>query len=150
VPSGLVILYATASGNAEQLALAAADRLAAAGHAAEVHNVADFPPSRLGGYATALFIVSTWGEGAAPPEAEPFCSRLAADEPLGLGALGYALLALGSSMYREFCAVGRRLDADLVRHGARRLLPRVDCDTKFKADFNRWLDSVLASLPLPS
>ncbi|MBA3848851.1 MAG: hypothetical protein C0502_02500 [Opitutus sp.] len=150
VPAGLVILYATASGNAEQLAHAAADELAADGHAPEVRNVADFPPGRLHECSVALFIVSTWGEGAPPPDAGAFCAAVGGHAPRDLGSLHYAVLALGSSAYADFCAAGRRLDADLARRGARRLVPRVDCDTKFKAGFARWLAAVRQTLPIPS
>lgn len=146
MPSGLVILYATVSGNAEQLALAAADALRAAGRVCAVHSVADFPAARLREFRAALLIVSTWGEGEPPPDAAEFCAALAGEASLELGQLNYAVLALGSSMYREFCACGRRIDEDLARHGAQRLLERVDCDTKFKADFERWLARVQEAL----
>ncbi|MBA4136109.1 MAG: hypothetical protein C0518_02190 [Opitutus sp.] len=146
VPSGLVILYATVSGNAEQLALAAAQALRAHGHVAEVHNAADFPAARLREYRAALLIVSTWGEGEPPPDAADFFAALEGEPSLELRNLNYAVLALGSSMYRDFCASGRRVDEDLARHGARRLLDRVECDTKFKADFERWLGRVQEAL----
>lgn len=142
VPTGLLVLYASASGNAEQLALAAAESLRAEGHATTVHNVADFPAGRLREWDVALLVVSTWGEGRPPPEAEEFCAALAAPESLGLTGLRYAVLALGSSMYADFCACGRQVDADLARHGATRLVARVECDTKFKADYERWLAAV--------
>ncbi len=142
VPTGLLLLYASASGNAEQLALAAAEALRADGHAAVVHNVADFPAARLREWDVALLVVSTWGEGRPPPDAEEFCATLAAPESLGLTGLRYAVLALGSSMYPDFCACGRRVDADLARHGAVCLVERVECDTKFKAGYERWLAAV--------
>ena len=63
--------------------------------------------------------------------------------------LRYAVLALGSSMYPAFCACGREIDARLAVHGARRLFPRVDADTKYVADFRRWLDEVTAALEPP-
>jgi sulfite reductase alpha subunit-like flavoprotein len=146
VPAGLVILYASASGNAEQLALAAAEALRADGRAVAVHNVADFPAARLREWRVALLVVSTWGEGRPPPDAEEFCAALAAPDPLDLAGLRYAVLALGSSMYPDFCACGRQVDADLARHGASRLVARVDCDTKFKTDFERWLAAVRAAV----
>lgn len=145
--SRLAILYATVSGNAEELAHAAAGRLAQAPtRAIEVHNVADFRAARLPEFDAVLVIASTWGEGVAPPEAEEFCATLAGEPALDLGRLHYAVLALGSSMYPDFCACGKRVDADLARRGARRLVARVDCDTKFKADFERWLGAVEAAL----
>ncbi|MBI2517149.1 MAG: flavodoxin domain-containing protein [Opitutae bacterium] len=141
------ILYATVSGNAEQLAGLAAARLQAAGYPSAVANIAEFPVSRLGGSDVALLIVSTWGYGEPPPDAEAFCAALQAENPPKLPLLRYAVLALGSRSYTEFCWCGRRIDEGLAGCGARRLLPRVECDTKYLADFEAWIDALLKILP---
>lgn len=142
----IAILYATVSGNAEVLAQLAAERLQTAGREVTVHNVAEFPASRLCGLRTALIIASTWGEGAPPPEAEEFCTALAAGHDLRLPQLRFAVFALGSSSYKNFCGCGRRLDEDLARCGATRLLPCAVTDTKFKVRFERWLAQLEARL----
>lgn len=139
----VLVLYATASGNAETLAHAAAERLQSCGIATQVANVADFPAPRLAEAGVALLIASTWGEGEPPPDAVEFCAALADPDRLRLDGLAYAVLALGSSSYRDFCGCGRRIDEQLARCGARRLLPRVECDTKFKAAFVTWLGQVV-------
>ncbi len=138
VPAPVLILYATVSGNAEELAHAAAAELRAHGRDCVVGNAADFAAVRLQEFDTALVIASTWGEGEPPPDAAEFWAALAAPE-LRLERLHYAVLALGSSSYRDFCGAGRLLDERLAARGARRLLSRRDCDTKFKADFKEWL-----------
>lgn len=137
----VAVLYATVSGNAEELAHATAQALGVRGGECAVVNVADFPAARLREFDTALFIVSTWGEGEAPPEAAEFFAALAAPA-LRLEGLRYAVLALGSSSYRDFCAAGRKVDELLAARGARRLLSRRNCGTKFKADFQEWLAQV--------
>jgi sulfite reductase (NADPH) flavoprotein alpha-component len=142
----LSILYATASGNAEQLAELAAGHFAARGWDASAANLAGYPAARLRGMPLALIIASTWGDGEPPPDAADFVAALRAPEPLGLAGLRYAVLALGSSMYPAFCACGREIDARLAVHGAQRLIPRVDADTKYLADFRRWLGDVTAAL----
>jgi sulfite reductase (NADPH) flavoprotein alpha-component len=146
VPVPVTILFATVSGNAEELAGRAAEHLGAAGHATQVANVANFPAARLRETDTALIIASTWGEGEPPPDAADFCAALRAPAKLGLGHLRYAVLALGSSTYRDFCGCGRRIDEDLANCGARRLLARADCDTKYRAAFEAWLAQVEAAL----
>lgn len=145
----VLILFASVSGNAETLATHAAARLRAAGLAVEMARVADFSVERLTGFRTTLVIASTWGEGAPPPEAEGFCAALGAGGAGHLPELRYAVLALGSRAYPDFCGCGRRIDEDLAKGGARRLLPRVDCDTKYKADFERWLAALLPLLTAP-
>ncbi len=93
------ILYATASGNAETLAQAAAERLAADGHGVQVANVADFPAARLREVDVALLIASTWGEGEPPPDAVDFCAALAAAPERSLAHLeiGISAAAAGGS-----------------------------------------------------
>lgn len=134
------ILYATVSGNAEELARETAKRLE--GNEVVVRDLAFVGVEELAAIKAALFIVSTWGDGEAPPDASGFFQELAGPDAPRLDHLAYAVLALGSSRYPDFCGCGRRLDDDLARLGARRLLPRTDCDMKLKATFEDWLDRV--------
>lgn len=142
----VAILYATVSGNAEALAQLAGERLEQAGLRSVVENMADFPPARLQEFDHALFIASTWGEGAPPPEAAGFCAAWQQPEAPRLPRLHYAVFALGSANYRNFCGCGRQLDEDLARAGATRLLPCTATDTKFKAAFEKWLGRVTLAL----
>ena len=142
----IAILYATVSGNAEALAQLVAERLQGAGRAGAVYNVAEFAAGRLREFETVLIIASTWGDGAPPPDAADFCTALRDHDRLQLPQLRYAVLALGSSNYKEFCGCGRRIDEDLEKCGATRLLARVECDAKFKAVFENWLKQVEALL----
>lgn len=140
----IVVLYATVSGRAETLAELTLQRLGARGLEATLANVAEFSAQRLQDFDQAFLVASTWGEGAAPPDAADFLVALQGPPVLPLSRLSYAVLALGSRAYPEFCGFGRQLDAALEACGATRLLARVDCDTKLKADFERWLEAVAA------
>jgi sulfite reductase alpha subunit-like flavoprotein len=142
----IAILYATVSGNAEVLAQLAAGRLQAAGRVVTVHNVADFPAARLRECGAALIVASTWGDGAPPPDAVEFCSALERHEVLRLPELRFAVFSLGSSSYNDFCGCGRRIDEDLEKCGATRLLPCAESDTKFKTAFENWLKQAEAVL----
>ncbi|HYC71625.1 MAG TPA: flavodoxin domain-containing protein [Opitutaceae bacterium] len=150
MPAPLIhVLYATVSGNAEELSAATARRLTAAGWSVEIANLADFPAADLAGAGTALFLVSTWGDGEPPPDAAEFFVQVAAPDAPRLERLRYAVLALGSSRYPDFCGCGRRLDESLGARGARRILNRVDCDVKLKAAFENWLERVTDALGKP-
>ena len=142
MPPQITVLYASATGNAEELAAATAARLRTGGWKVVAANLADFPAARLAGEGTVLIIASTWGEGAPPPDAAEFCAELENAAGPQLSRLRYAVLALGSRSYKDFCGCGRRIDEALAGRGATRLRPRVECDTKYKADFQRWLADV--------
>jgi sulfite reductase (NADPH) flavoprotein alpha-component len=142
--SPICILYATVSGNAERLAHETARRLEA--HEVAVRDLGSVAVEELATIETALFIVSTWGDGEPPPESAEFFKSVSASKAPNLGQLSYAVLALGSSRYPDFCGCGRRLDEDLARLGARRLLPRADCDVKMKATFEDWLRRVAEAI----
>lgn len=146
----LAILYATVSGNAEQLAELAAARLEAAGRPSVVHNLAGFSAAALGEFRCVLIIASTWGAGEPPPDAAGFLAGLRDPGAARLDRLSYAVLALGSSMYPDFCACGREIDARLAALGARPLAPRVEADTKYLAAFEAWIAAVIAALPAGS
>ncbi len=146
MPQTIAILYATVSGNAEALAHLAGERLQAADRVIAVENVAEFPADRLRAADIALIIASTWGEGAPPPDAVEFCLALQEHEARPLPHLRFAVFALGSSNYRDFCGCGRRIDENLAKCGAVRLLPCTESDTKFKAKFEAWLGRVEAGL----
>lgn len=146
VSAGPLVLYATVSGNAEELARAAAETLREDGLAPVVRNVADVPIAALAAGDVVLVVASTWGDGAPPPDAAAFAAELASAPSGALARLRYAVLALGSSSYPGFCAFGRRLDAAFARLGARPLTPRVECDTRFKDGYERWLAAVRAAL----
>lgn len=134
------ILYATVSGNAEDLARETAKRLS--GEEVVVRDLAAVGAAELAAIEIALFVVSTWGDGEPPPDAAGFFKAIAGSDAPRLDTLSYAVLALGSSRYPDFCGCGRRLDEDLARLGARRLLPRTDCDVRLKATFQDWLERI--------
>jgi len=142
----VAILYATVSGNAEALAHEAGRRLEQAGLRSMVENMADFPPARLQEFDHALLMASTWGEGAPPPDAAAFCAAWHEPAAPRLPRLHYAVFALGSANYRNFCGCGRQLDEDLARVGAIRLLPCMAADAKFKQPFEKWLGEATSAL----
>ncbi len=54
------------------------------------------------------------------------------------------MLALGDTSYPKFCEAGRVVDERLAKLGAKRLLPRVDCDVDFEKLAQTWSDDALA------
>jgi len=138
----LHVYYATMTGNAEDLASRLSDRAGRRGMARRVIDLSEVSPERLLEDAFAVFIVSTWGDGEPPDDAEDFWEALRGAR-LALSRMNYAVFGLGDSGYDDFNAFGRMLDERLADLGASRLLRRVEADVDFEDDFERWSERVL-------
>jgi sulfite reductase (NADPH) flavoprotein alpha-component len=142
----LVILYGSQTGTAEALA----QRLAAE---ARQQN---FAPRALEANAFAsvdwkaeqhlLLITSTWGDGDPPDNAVAFWSHLNSEAAPRLDHLAFSVLALGDRNYSDFCGAGRKFDERLAALGARRVLPRAECDTDYEADAATWMAGLWTAL----
>jgi len=94
---------------------------------------------------TALFIVSTWGDGEPPDDAAEFWYKLESAE-LDLTGLNYAVLGLGDKDYADFNGFARQLDERLTKLGATQLTIRADADLDFEDTFVEWSERVLTVL----
>lgn len=87
----------------------------------------------------ALFVVSTFGDGAAPDHAQQFVRRCMGNTQSDtLGRLQFAVLALGDRQYRDFCAFGHQLAGWLRQQGANALWPLVEVNREDPSALARW------------
>lgn len=136
----LTVLFGTMTGNAEDLATLIQEKADEIGFETELKDLADYPAQELADESEVAIVISTWGEGDPPDEAEDFFYDVIDKKVAGLGNLKYAIVALGDSSYDDFCGCGRKLDESLSEQGATRVFDRVDLDIDFEEGFEAWLE----------
>lgn len=139
----LNILYATQTGNAAMVGTWA--QTAAQTYIANVNLAALDETDASALHGDVLLIISTTGEGAMPDMAQSLWQSLL-ENPPDLQALRFAVLALGDSLYDQYCQAGKDWDARLAALGATRLAERVDCDVEFEATARAWIAARLQAL----
>lgn len=135
-PTTLVV-FASQTGFAEQLARQSAVVLQAGGDNVRVVSLAALGIEELGACTRALFVVSTTGEGDAPDSAGGF-ARKVMSRPAALPSLDYGLMALGDRSYAQYNAFGLAVDKWLHASGARPLFDTVLVDNGDHDAIRHW------------
>ncbi len=136
-----LVIHASQTGTAEQLALQTARGLADVGERVRVLALNAVNPQLLAQAKRAWFIVSTYGEGDAPDGASVFADRhmgAVAANGAQLAALSTGVLALGDRQYEQFCAFGHRLQDWLGRHGAQAAFAPIEVNQGDPAALAQW------------
>ncbi|MCV6598303.1 MAG: sulfite reductase subunit alpha [Mangrovicoccus sp.] len=139
----LDILFGTQTGNAEEIANEAAALARSRGFEPRVADLDAIEMDQLAAMENLIVVISTYGEGEMPDNAQIFWEALAASTAPRLENLSYGVLALGDTSYEYFCQAGKMIDTRLEQLGARRLADRVDCDVDFEDPANAWLESAI-------
>jgi len=142
----LTILYATESGNSEQLASDIAKAARKMGLKPMIVDMADLDVAMLASVRRLVVIAATWGEGDPPARAIRAYGELMGEGAPRLDGVEFGVLALGDTAYAEFCAIGQALDARLEALGGKRVAERVDCDLDFAESAGHWIETALKAL----
>lgn len=143
-----LIAFASQTGFAAELANRTAQSLQAAGEPVMLASLRDIDEQLLRQAKSALFVVSTTGEGDAPDPAAGFV-RSVLDSAVPLKDLSYGVLALGDREYDHYCAFGHRLDQWLRHQGATALFDVIEVDNGDEGSLRNWQHqlSVLSNSP---
>lgn len=138
------IAFASESGNAQALAEDFAKRCEAClikYQLCTLNELSSHPFAK----SSLICFVSTTGNGELPINGRQFLNHLdTLNTPIN--SLKYALFALGSHSYSNFCGAGKALESKLGEFGAQDLQPSVYADEHFHAPYEKWALAVLSSL----
>ena len=142
----LTIISASHTGNGRKICEKLAAAVQAVGVQARVIKAGDYQPREIAKEKLLYVVISTHGDGDPPDEARALYEYLGSKRAPQLPELQYSVLALGDTSYPKFCEAGRVVDERLAKLGAKRLLPRVDCDVDFEKLAQTWADDALARM----
>jgi sulfite reductase (NADPH) flavoprotein alpha-component len=145
----LTIVYASESGNSEQLAGAVAKQARKAGLRPSVIDMAELELADLTKAKRLIVIAATWGEGEPPARAVRAYGELMGEGAPRLDGVEFGVLALGDTAYAEFCAIGKKIDERLQALGGKRVAARLDCDLDFVEPAARWIGETVKTLTPP-
>lgn len=159
-PRRVLILYASQTGTAEDLALQLSTTL-------ERHRFTPTtlpcdslaPLSSLPSHSLIFLLVSTTGQGEIPDNAKSFWRGLLRKKipPTWLANVRFGVFCLGDSTYPKFCWAGRKVGRRMLQLGAKELVARGEGDQSgedgTEGAFGAWVDGVRSMLrveyPLP-
>jgi len=142
----LLFLFGTQTGGSESLAKKFAKDASGRGFDAKVIGLDASSPADLTGNSRVCIITSTYGDGDMPDNAQSFWDALSSDNAPRLENLSFSVLALGDRNYTQFCKAGALFDERLSALGAKRVLPRVDCDVDEEAKAHQWFADLMTVL----
>ncbi|KAJ1770813.1 hypothetical protein IW140_002498 [Coemansia sp. RSA 1813] len=149
--SRVAFLYASQTGNAESISYTVYEEAVKRGYTAEYHVLNDYKKFKFDELRTAVFVVSTTGDGDPPDNSARFWRALkktARDEQATYSHLRYAILGLGDTNYSNFCNTAQRLDKQLGEAGATAFYPTglADDATGLEEVVEPWIEGLWPAL----
>lgn len=147
-PKKLLILYATQTGNALDVAERVGREAERRGCPVHLISIDQYDASCLAQEGTVIFVVSTTGQGDTPDPMKGFWKYLLQRNLSGqwVEGLHYAVFGLGDSGYQKFNFVAKKLDRRLLDLGATPIIQRGLGDDQHPSGYEAALDPWMISL----
>ena len=141
----LTILYGSQTGNAEFLAYNISEAAGKNGLQAELLSLEDALQEGNLFWQRLLIVTSTHDDGHMPDNAESFWTWLQSCDDGQYQGLPYTVLAIGDSMYDDFCKAGNDFFARFGELGAVPWIEHVECDVDYDLTSTSWIKKMLAA-----
>lgn len=141
--SPLTILYGSQTGNAKGIAADMAAKASARGLDVKLVNMADYKPTQLKNEKFLTIVVSTYGEGEPPEQAEKLYNFLASKKAPKLDGVQVAVIGLGDSSYEFFCKTASDFEERLSALGASVITERALLDVDYDDAASTWVDGAV-------
>ena len=140
--NNICVLFGSETGNAQGLAEQAGDYLKNnSRYEVSVKDLGDVSVSDLKSLENILIVTSTWGDGEAPSNAGKILEDLQGTSE-DLSSTSFAVFAIGSSSFPQFCQAGIDFDTLLEKAGSKRLVDIEMADDDYNEQFAKWLSNI--------
>ena len=139
----LTILYGSQTGNAKGVASKLKEQAESRGLAVKLVNMADYKPTALKKEKFITVVVSTYGEGEPPEDAESLHEFLTTKKAPKLDGVKVAVIGLGDSSYEFFCQTAKDFEERFNKLGAETIFQRADLDVDYDDEAAKWIDGAL-------
>ncbi|KTG22182.1 sulfite reductase [NADPH] flavoprotein alpha-component [Pseudoalteromonas sp. XI10] len=139
----LTILYGSQTGNAKGVASKLKEQAESRGLTVKLVNMADYKPTALKKEKFITVVVSTYGEGEPPEDAESLHEFLITKKAPKLDDVKVAVIGLGDSSYEFFCQTAKDFEERFNKLGAETIFQRADLDVDYDDEAAKWIDGAL-------
>ena len=141
--AALTILYGSQTGNSKGVATKLKEQAESRGLAVKLVSMADYKPTALKKEKFLTVVVSTYGEGEPPEDAETLHEFLTTKKAPKLDGVKIAVIGLGDSSYEFFCQTAKDFEERLTKLGAETIYQRADLDVDYDDEAATWISGAL-------
>ncbi len=141
--AALTILYGSQTGNSKGVATKLKEQAESRGLAVKLVSMADYKPTALKKEKFLTVVVSTYGEGEPPEDAETLHEFLTTKKAPKLDGVKIAVIGLGDSSYEFFCQTAKDFEERLTKLGAETIYQRADLDVDYDDEVATWITGAL-------